>query len=120
MAKIAGSAFGNSFIDYILSKSCMNSPPRDTPTAKVTIGEQNDQDHYTIQATQIHILPLGGHMAFAKSENVFARSVRRDEAISNFKSFTSLSGDCFGKDHLATTYRRSIKRLCKDHMGDMG
>jgi hypothetical protein len=48
-------------------------------------------------------------MAFSNSENVFARSVLCDEAISNFKSFICLSGDCFGKNRLATTYHRFVK-----------
>ena len=58
-------------------------------------------------------------MAFSKAENVFARSVLCDEAISSFNSFTRLSGDCFGtpscvrcrENRLATTYHRFVKLL---------
>ena len=52
---------------------------------------------------------------FQGQENVFARSVLCDEAISKFMSFACLSGDCFDKNRLATTYRRFVKRLWNNH-----
>ena len=52
---------------------------------------------------------------FQGQENVFARSVLCDEAISKFMSFARLSGDCFGKNRLATTYRRFVKRPWNHH-----